>query len=56
MQGKRLYLAFNAGHDPKQHLEVLYARRSALDALIRSLEEYQRARTKRLDPLKSKTA
>lgn len=56
MYAERLYLACNTAQDPKRDLEALYARRSALDALIQSLEEYQRARVKRLDLQKRKTA
>ena len=37
-------------------LEKLYARRSAIDALIESLEEYDRYRAKRLYDRKLKTA
>ena len=35
---------------PQQQLEGLYARRSALTAVIRSLEAYQRFRAKRVEP------
>jgi hypothetical protein len=37
-------------------LEKLYARRSVIDALIESLEEYDRYRVKRLYDRKLKTA
>jgi hypothetical protein len=37
-------------------LENLYARRLAIDALIESLEDYDRCRSKRLDPGKRKIA
>jgi len=40
----------------KTELEYLYARRFAIDALIESLEEYDRCRAKRLDPPNRKTA
>ncbi|MBZ5580922.1 MAG: hypothetical protein LAQ30_01730 [Acidobacteriia bacterium] len=36
----------------KVELQSLYARRTAIDALIRSLEEYHRCRSKRLYPRK----
>ena len=40
----------------KTKLEHLYAHRSALDALIESLEEYERYRIRRLYERKRKTA
>ncbi len=40
----------------RTELEYLYARLLAIDALIVSLEEYHRCRTKRLDPRKRRTA
>lgn len=41
----------------RKNLEHLYARRSAIDALIQSLEEYDRYRAKRtLGEIKRKTA
>lgn len=40
----------------RRDLEHLYARRSAIDAVIRSLEEYDRFRTKRPSEDKRKTA
>jgi hypothetical protein len=39
-----------------RRLEGLYARRSAVEALIRSLEDYQRFRAHRLVHEESKTA
>jgi len=40
-----------------KHLEYLYARRSAIDAVIQSLEAYQhRFRPKQVDPRRRKTA
>jgi hypothetical protein len=39
-----------------RQLESLYARRSAVETLIRSLEDYQRFRAKRTEPRESKTA
>lgn len=50
MHSKRPYLAFSSTGDPKKQLEVLYARRYALDAVIRHLEEYNRCRVRRLEP------
>ncbi len=38
----------------KVELQQLYARRTAIDALIESLEEYHRCRSKRLDQRKRK--
>jgi hypothetical protein len=43
-------------HTPKDSLARLYERRSAVDALIASLEEYDRYRSKRLDQRKRKSA
>jgi hypothetical protein len=40
----------------QKNLEHLYARRSAIDALIQSLEEYERFRAKRAEDDKLKTA
>jgi hypothetical protein len=40
----------------RKNLEHLYARRSAIDALIQSLEEYERFREKRTGEDKRKTA
>ena len=39
-----------------RQLEDLYARRSAVEELIQSLEDYDRFRAKRLEPLEFKTA
>jgi hypothetical protein len=39
-----------------RRLESLYARRSAVEALIHSLEDYQRFRARRVDERQSKTA
>ena len=40
----------------RKELEYLYARRSAIDSLIETLEEYNRFRTVRTAPQKRKTA
>ena len=40
----------------RQQLEELYARRSALETLIQSLQKYDRFRAKRCEPRKRKTA
>jgi hypothetical protein len=40
----------------RKELEYLYARRSAIDSLIQSLEEYDRFRARRLEEPKRKTA
>jgi hypothetical protein len=42
--------------DCSRRLENLYARRSAVDALIDSLQDYQRFRERRLEQRESKTA
>jgi hypothetical protein len=39
-----------------RRLESLYARRSAVEDLIRSLEDYQRFRAQRLEQRESKSA
>jgi hypothetical protein len=39
-----------------KQLEDLYARRSAVDSLIQSLEDYERFRARRFDVRKRKTA
>ena len=39
-----------------RQLESLYARRSAVEDLIRSLEDYQRFRAQRLEQRESKSA
>ena len=39
-----------------RQLQDLYARRSAIETLIASLEDYERFRAKRFDPRKRKTA
>ena len=41
---------------PGTQLENLYARRTAVEALIQSLEDYQRFRAQRTDSIESKTA
>ena len=40
----------------RKKLEYLYARRSALDTLIRTLEQYDRYQAKNPDPIERKTA
>jgi hypothetical protein len=45
-----------ADADYERQLEYLYARRSAIDALIESLEEYERHRETRQLPAELKTA
>jgi hypothetical protein len=42
--------------DSAKQLESLYARHSAVDALIHSLEDYQRFRAQRLEQQETKTA
>jgi hypothetical protein len=39
-----------------RQLESLYARRSAVETLIQSLEDYQRFRAQRTESIESKTA
>jgi hypothetical protein len=56
MQAKRPYLAADSIRNPRKVLKALYAQRSAVDALIQSLQEYNRHRTKRFDPAWLKTA
>jgi hypothetical protein len=45
-----------AAADYERQLEYLYARRSAIDALIESLEEYERHRETRPPSIELKTA
>lgn len=56
MQGKRPYLAFDSTRNPRKVLKTLYAQRSAVDALIQSLQEYNRQHNKRFDLARLKTA
>ena len=56
MEAQRPYLVIDSTRNPRKALKSLYARRLAIDALIQSLEEYNRYRAKRLDPAKRKTA
>ena len=54
--GKKTLVMIVPARSPRKNLEHLYARRSALDALIQSLEEYDRFRERRLSLDKRKTA
>lgn len=56
MSVKRPSLTLVSARNPRKQLKTLYARRCAIDALIQSLEEYNRYRARRLDPPKRKTA
>ncbi len=40
----------------KKELEILYARRSAVDAVIESLEDYHRLRVRQAETSKRRTA
>jgi hypothetical protein len=40
----------------RKHLEYLYARRSAIDALIESLQSYEQFRPKQAEPRRRKSA
>ena len=42
--------------DYQRELEYLYARRSAIDSLIQSLEEYDRFRARQMEEPKRKSA
>jgi hypothetical protein len=44
-----------ADHPYRKQLQLLYERRSAIDALIRSLADYERLRTRTLEAFKEKT-
>jgi len=46
----------SSGRGQKEQLEYLYARRSAIDSLIRSLQEYDLSRMQWSDFEKRKTA
>jgi hypothetical protein len=54
--GKKTLVMIVPARSSRKNLEHLYARRSALDALIQSLEEYDRFRERRLSLDKRKTA
>ena len=56
MSYKQPHLVSGSTRNPQKQLQVLYARRCTLDAVIRHLEEYRRCRTRRPDPLKRKSA
>jgi hypothetical protein len=56
MAAERPYLAFVSSRNPRKELEALYARRSVIDDLIRSLEEYNRYRERRLATAERKMA
>ncbi len=53
---KKASLALVPNRELKKELEHLYARRSALDALIQSLEDYNRWRIQRIANQKRQTA
>jgi len=48
-------LSFTVARDIRRELEYLYARRSALDSLIQSLQEYDRFRATRSEEPKLRT-
>jgi hypothetical protein len=48
--------SISPGRVYRKELEYLHARRSAIDILIQSLEEYDRFRAKRMEYRKRKTA
>jgi hypothetical protein len=56
MQSRRPYLAYNSQYDPQKELDSLYERRSAIDALIQSLEEYDRQNMKCVETPERKSA
>jgi len=56
MSYKKPYLVHGSGRSPQKQLQILYARRCTLDAVIRHLEEYNRYRGRRLDSPKRKSA
>jgi hypothetical protein len=45
LSARKIAVPLQTAHDYRRELEYLYARKSALDSLIASLEEYQRAST-----------
>ncbi len=53
---KRPIAAANAGGSVRNELKILYARRSAIDTLIRSLVSYDRCRTRDLEVPRQRTA
>lgn len=56
MFAKKAPVAISSGRGYKTELDYLYARRVAIDALIQSLEEYDRHRAKRIEDGKRKSA
>lgn len=56
MSVKKIAIAGGTLRTYKTQLEYLYARRSAVNALIQSLEKYDRCRAKRLDPPQRRSA
>ena len=56
MVAKQPTISFTPAHNFQKQLELLYARRMAIDAVIRSLVDYDHFRAKRLETQKLKTA
>ena len=56
MFAKKPQLTATSSRGYQKELEQLYARRSAINSLIQSLEEYDRFRVRRIDERKRKTA
>jgi hypothetical protein len=56
MLAKKALSTVSNGRGYKQELEYLYARRSAIDSLIRSLQEYDLSRMRQSDFEKRKSA
>jgi hypothetical protein len=56
MFAKKVPVAISSGRGYQKELDFLYARRTAIDTLIRSLEEYDRRRAKRIEDGKRKSA
>jgi hypothetical protein len=56
MRPKNAPPTISTGEGYKRELEYLYARRSAIDSLIRSLQDYDSARLRWSDLKKQKTA
>jgi hypothetical protein len=56
MVAKQPTISCTPAHNFQKELELLYARRAAIDAVIRSLTDYDHFRAKRLETRKLKTA
>ena len=56
MVARKSPVVFDANSEHQKQLELLYARRSAIDGLIKLLMDYDRLRTTEVETIKPKTA